>query len=77
MTMGKSKQREHERNFKVNFVRAEGDAASVVADLLYANVSSVLTKHGASPTVNIREIIRNHIENGGVVCNEEKEKAEI
>lgn len=73
MTMGKSKQRE--RNFKINFVRAEGDAASVVADLLYANVSSVLTKHGASPTVNIREIIRNHIKNGGVVCcNDKKEK---
>lgn len=70
--MGKSKQRV--RNFKINFVRAEGDAASVVADLLQANVSSVLTKHGASPTVNIREIIRNHIRNGGVVCNEKIEK---
>ncbi|MCY7485396.1 hypothetical protein [Paenibacillus alvei] len=73
--MGKSKQRE--RNFKVNFVRAEGDAASVVADLLYANVSSVLTKHGASPTVNIREIIRNHISRDGVVRNEKNEKEEI
>lgn len=69
--MGKSKQRKREQNFKINFVHAEGDAASVVADLLRANVCSALMRNGAHPTVNIKEIIRNHILNGGVVCNEE------
>lgn len=60
--MGKGKRRE--RNFTVHFVRAEGDAVSVIANILEANVCSVLTKYGASSTVDLKEMVRNHMKEG-------------
>lgn len=62
MKMGRGKRRK--RKFKINFIRVEGDPVDVIANILEANVCAVLTKYGASSTVDLREMIRNHIKEG-------------
>lgn len=57
--MGLAKSRA--KNFRIRFIKAEGNPEEIVASLLAQNVSSVLAKHNAIPSVNIKELIQNHI----------------
>lgn len=48
------------RKIKINFIPVDGDVLDAIVSAVYFNVKSVLNKHGAVLTRDIREIIREH-----------------